>query len=231
VSGSGYRLDWIDGFEAGGKVYFNVVFHPANAKPWAAVHNLTSAQYQEEYDRRKASGFRLRQVETYPAGGQVLYAALFAKDGGPAVRAYHGRSAAEHQKLLEAWAAEGWRARNVSVASAGGERVYAGLYEKAPAGTSVKSALSPAEYQDAYEENLAAGRHLAYVNAYVHEGRPYLSAIWDSHVPRPGLARHGLGGSDYQDLWEKAREDGLLTKGVTGYAAGGSVRYAAFWRR
>jgi hypothetical protein len=65
----------------------------------------------------------------------------------------------------------------------------------------------------------------------VHEGRPYLSAIWDSHVPRPGLARHGLGGSDYQDLWEKAREDGLLTKGVTGYAAGGSVRYAAFWRR
>jgi hypothetical protein len=36
-------------------------------------------------------------------------------------------------------------------------------------------------------------------------------------------------GAQYQDEWEAARKTGLLTRAVTGYEDGGSLRFAAFW--
>jgi len=230
VAGSGYRLAWIDGFESRGRLYFNVVFRPSDGSRWAAVHNLTGEQFQQEFDRRSQDGFRMKQVEAYTRGDRVLYAAIFAA-GGPDIAAYHGRSAAEHQREFDELTRAGWRPRNVSVVSTGGRRIYAALYEKrGGGGIFVKSALTGAQYQEEFDRNSRAGRQLSYLNAYVHEGQPYFTAIWEE-VSGKTVAGHGLTGADYQREWSDARAGGLLTGAVTGYDSGGRANYAAYWRR
>ncbi|HEV7892792.1 MAG TPA: peptidoglycan DD-metalloendopeptidase family protein [Pyrinomonadaceae bacterium] len=228
-----YRLEWVDAYNFNGKVYFNAVFRPEGGVKWAAVHGLTGAQYQEAFDKNKAAGYKLRQVDSYLSGNQVRYAAVFVKDAGPAIVAYHGVSADEHQKKFDELTAGPWKPKNISVVSVGGQRFYTALYENLGAGVSsmAKSFMTPAEYQQQFNENKEKGRHLVYLNAYEHQGQPRFTAIWNS-TPSGGLkARHDMTGAQYQDEWEAARKTGLLTRAVTGYEDGGSLRFAAFWMK
>ncbi len=229
AGGSGYQLEWIDGFELRGRVFFNVIFRPQSAK-WAAVHSLTGAQYQAEYERRQRDGFKLRHVDAYTWRGDARYAAIFVQDAGAQVAAYHGRSADEHQRLFEQWSSEGFCARNVSVVSIDGQRRYTALYEKGCPGVRLKSALTPAEYQEEYESNRDGGLHLAYVDAYVHQGRVFYSALWSRAGGGAIVARHGLTGAQYQEQWEDARRAGKLTRATSGVEVDGRAAYVAFWR-
>ena len=227
-----YRVEWVDGFNFKGKLYFNVVFRPEKGAKWAAVHNRNASQYQTAFDNYTAAGYRPVQVDSYPSGNQTLYAAVFMKDGGPAVTAYHGLPAAEHQKRFDDLTGAGWRPKNLSVVSLSGSRFYTALYEKASVGGyEAKSFLTAAEYQKFFDENRQKGRQLAYLNVYEHQGQPRFSAIWNSTTQGGFKARHDLSGAQYQDEWESALKGGMLTRVVTGYAEGGAVRYAAVWRK
>ena len=230
---AGYRVEWVDGFNSKGKVYFNVVFRPTGGVQWSAVHGLNGNQYQAVFDQRKAQGYRLAQVDSYPSGNQILYAAVFVKGNGPAVTAYHGLSATAHQKRFDDLTAGPWKPKNISVVSVGGDRFYTAIYENLGASVSsqAKSFMTPAEYQQLFNENKAQGRHLVYLNAYEHQGQPRFTAIWNSTPSGALKARHDLSGSAYQDEWEAALKGGLLTRAVTGYTDSGAVRYAGLWRK
>ncbi|HKG14083.1 MAG TPA: peptidoglycan DD-metalloendopeptidase family protein [Pyrinomonadaceae bacterium] len=226
-----YRLEWVDAYDFNGKVYFNAVFRPEGGVKWTAVHGLTGAQYQDAFDKNKAAGYKLRQVDSYLSGNQARYAAVFVKDAGPAVVAYHGVPADEHQKKFDELTAGPWKPKNISVVSVGGQRFYTALYENLGAGVNsmAKSFMTPAEYQQQFNENKQKGRHLVYLNAYEHQGQPRFTAIWNSSTSGGLKARHDMTGAQYQDEWEAARKTGLLTRAVTGYEDGGSLRFAAFW--
>jgi hypothetical protein len=228
---AGYAPDRIDGFDVGGQVFYNAVFRPASGVT-AASHGLTAAQYQKRFDDLTGKGYRPHAVDVYATPAGLRYAAIFRRAGGPAFRAYHGLTAEAHQQRMDAWTAEGYRPRNVAVASSGGQRRYAAIYEKVDIGHwQAKSQLTAAQYQQAFDANARAGRHLAYLNAYVHGGTPYFSAIWSSKAGAGETARHGLTGAQYQQAWEQQTSQGRRTRDVTGYAVGGSARYAAYWRK
>jgi hypothetical protein len=229
---SDYKLVWVDGFNVNGDIYFNVVFRPELGAKWSAVHNLNGNQYQAEVDKRKGLGFRLYHVDSYLAGNQTRYAAIFVKDGGPAITAYHGLAAEQHQDKMDQLTAGAWRPKNVSVVSIGGKRFYTALYESANVGSwEARSFLTPGEYQNLANENKQKGRELVYLNAYEHQGQPRFTAIWNSATKGAFKSRHGLTGEAYQDEWESALKSGLLTRAVTGYEEGGRARYAALWRK
>jgi len=228
---SGYQLEWIDGFSVGNKVFLNVIFRPSNGGSWVSYHNLTGAQYQQRFNQQKAAGRGLYQVESYRVGNSIRYAAIF-RSGQGQTRAYHGLTAQQHQQRFEQYSASGWRAKNVSVTSIQGVRRYAALYTKSGYGSIfVKSFLSSAQYQQQFDANIAAGRQLSYLNAYIHNGKPRFTAIWRSGISGAYRAKHGMSGSSYQSNWNDALGDGFLTRYVTGYAAGSSAKYAALWRK
>lgn len=229
---AGYAPEWVDGFDIDGKAFYNAVFRPRGGAPWAAFHGLTGAQYQQRFDEYVGKGYRPHQVEAYATADGPRYAAIFRKQAGPAFRAYHGKSATEHQQRMDAWTAEGYRPRNVAVASIDGQRRYTALYEKADTGGwQARSQLSAADYQQAFDDNAGAGRGLAYLNAYVHGGQAQFSAIWTGKANGAQRARHGLSGAQYQAEWNSATGAGYLTRDVTGYGIDGVARYAAFWRK
>jgi hypothetical protein len=232
IVGSGYRLVWFDGYDVNGKTFFNVIFRPADRTQWVARHGLNGSQYQQEFDKWTQQGFRLMHIESYLSGDAVCYAPIFVKSSGPAWTAYHGRTADQHQQQFDSLTAQGFRPINVTAVSLSGTRTYAALYEKRDVGSFfVKSFMTPAEYQTQFEQNIQAGRRLAYLNAYTHLGSPRIIAIWQQKPAAPFIARHGLSSSQYQAEFDKNLSNGFLTRAVTGYEEGDSQRFAAFWSK
>lgn len=234
VTGCGYRVDWIDGFAKGGDVYFNVVFRPAESgKGYASFHNMTSDQYQAHFDDWVGKKhYRLTHVDVYSVGDKLRYAAVFESGSGPAYTAYHGLDTAAHQKRFDELTKQGYVPTVLSVASVNGQRHFAGIYQKQAAGAfEAQQALSGAQYQAEFDSNAKAGRHLSYLNAYEHEGKPQFTAIWVSQPPASVLAKHGLNSEQYHDAWASNTSSGWLTQAITGYVDGGQVRYAAFWSK
>lgn len=231
ASGSGYRPVWIDGFEVGGRLYFNVLFRPVDGS-WAAFHNLTGEAYQDQFAKMKAQGRRLVFVDSYRVGSNLRYAAVFAADKGPAVAAYHGLPQAQHQQRIEEWTKEGWRPKEISVVSLNGQRYYTARYERGSTGSYMaRSTVRTSDYQALVNENVKASRRPVYLEAYEHNGEQFFSVIFESQSASGYSASHGLTGSGYQQAWAAARKSGLRTRAVVGYSTGNSARYAAIWTK
>lgn len=235
ASKAGYVLEWVDGYTTGGQVRFNAIFRShrtGSVAPWAARHNMTGTSYQQHFDRYVAQGYSLTHVDSYAVGNTVRYAAIWTKNAGP-FTAYHGKSAADHQASFNSLTGQGYRPQVISVASVNGQRHYTALYTKGSIGSyEARSFLTPTQYQEEFDQNTAAGRHLRYLNAYVHNGEPRFTAIWSS---QPAIsswaARHGLTTNGYESQWQTNMNAGRRTQAVTGYEQGGQERFAAYWTR
>jgi len=227
---SGYRPMWFDGYDVGGKPYVNAVFRPGPASGWVLRTGLSATAYQAELTSSYDKGYRPTLVESYLVGPSPRYAFL-AEKRQATVFAYHGRSATEHQKLADDYAAKGYAPVAVAVVSRKGTLLYTALWEKKPFGSwAAKSTLTSAAYQKWLEDNARDGRRLVYVDAYHHDGASRFSAIVSSATPTAYAARHDLTSDAYQSEFETWTGKGLRTQVTTGYAVGNAHRFAALWR-
>jgi hypothetical protein len=229
---AGYRPVWVDGFRAARKTWFNIVFRRDDGKTaWVARNDLTRAQYQAQFDAWRKAGYRPLGLESYPTPDGIRYAAIFVKSPGPPWLAYHGLGEADHQSRFDQLTREGWRPVIISVAPSGGARYYTALYEKKDVGSFVsQQALDANHYEAEMNQQTAAGRKLVYLNAYNDSAGARFTAIWYSKAVKP-YARHGITARDYSAVSNAQRAKGLLTRAVTGYTEGSSVRYAGFWSK
>ncbi len=230
--GAGYQVDRVDAFDVAGTVRFNALFSPAEGTGWRAFHGLTSSQYQTLFDDLTARGFRPSQVDSYLSGRSVRYAGVFAREAGPEFAAYHGLTAAEHQDRFDDLTADGLRPVSVSVVTVGGTPRYTAVYEAGGAGSFLmRSGLTPAQYQAAFDDQLAAGQVPVHLDGYTAEdGTPRIAAIFATQ-PWSVIAHHGLTSAEYQAAWQDATADGFRTHVVTGYDGGSGPRYAAVWQQ
>ncbi len=233
LTGAGYRPAWVDASNVGGSPFFNVLFVPGDGTSWKAFHGMTGSGYQDRFDQMKEQGYRPVQVDSYLSGGSVRYTAIFDKSPGSAYVAYHGLSPADHQDRFDELVGKGYRPTSLSVVAVGGQHRYTALYETGvPGSFSVRSTLSPAEYQATFEEQRRIGRRPVYLNGYTSSaGEPRLVAIFSSKPDGPFRARHGLLDGAYQSEWEANNDDGYRTEVVTAYAGAGRRYYAAIWSK
>ncbi len=230
---SGYRLEWIDGYTDDGKAKFNVIFRTdEQGIDWRNHGSMTGTTYQQNFDKYRGEGFSLVHVDSYVVGNDVLYAAIWRKSSG-AFTAYHGSTAEEHQKSFDSLKSDGWRPKVISVASVGGKLRYTALYSKEAIGNfEARSFLTPEEYQTKFDENKASGRHLHYLNSYLHQGKLHFSAIWAEKPEVSALkASHGLTAAQFVTSWEDAMSAGFRTRAITECEEGGKVRYTVYWTK
>lgn len=234
---AGYRPVWVDGYEVQGQTFFNAIFRPnAGAPAWIARHAMTAAQYQTEFNTHTANGYRLLNLASYMSGSEIRYAAIFVKAAGGAWTAYHGLTADAHQARFNELSGQGYVPVNVSVVSVNGQRSYAAFYEKKAVGSwLLKSFLTSDEYQQEWNANAAAGRRVAYLSAYNHNGSVRFSALFQQTNIEGNEAttvgRHNLTASGYQSEYDTRLSDGHLTRCVAGYAVGAAANFAAIWRK
>jgi len=91
--------------------------------------------------------------------------------------------------------------------------------------------MTPAEYQQQFDENAQAGRKPVYLNSFTHQGSPRIIAIWYQNAPSNFIARHGLTSSVYQAEYDTHLSNGYLLRAVTGYEQGDQATFAAIWSK
>lgn len=224
-----YRTSWIDGYEATGGPYFNLLFDAAN--PGQQVRtNLTSDEYQNLFNTLLPQGYRPAQIESYGANGQVRYAAIFYTNTGPNWTAYHGVSEADHNSRFASLSSQGFRPVNISAVNTGSGRNFAAFWDQAGVGTFTASqGVSEAQYQTDFNTNVAAGRTLQYLNAFQEGGAPKLIAIFNSVGIGAWSASHAITGTQFGDMWFQQLTNGLFARAVTGYNNSGPSRFATFF--
>ena len=233
VVSSGYRPVWIDGFDADGNTYYNIIFRPADGTVWAAKAGLDSDAYQAEFDARKKAGYRPSHVETLLIGGDVRYAGIWVKSAGPAWSAYHGRTAAEHQNQFDTLTKKGYVPVTVSAVDTSDGRLFTALYEKRDAGGFVLSGLlSWADYQTQTDANIKAGRQPASLNAVSNGDNPLMLGLWEQKASVHFVARHGQSEAQFQAEYDLRLKQGFLTRAISGCDDGnGNRTYAALWSK
>ncbi len=128
-TGQGYRLVDVTGYQQGGQARYAAIWKKMGGGAWVARHGLTSAQYQAEFNKWTAQGFKPAHVDGYTVGGTVYYAAIFTKGGGAYV-ARHGMTGAQYQAEFNKWTAQGFRLHDVDGYDGGGSARYAAIWYK-----------------------------------------------------------------------------------------------------
>lgn len=229
---SGHTIDWVDFYDVGGKVYVNAIFRPGARDRAYARHDLTADQYQREYDERVKSGrWRLKLVDAYLERGEIRYAFLMVPGDADGAPAYHGVDAKRHQQLFEQYTGRGYAPTSISIVVVDGVPRYATSWaRRAAGGLMVRSDLDGREYQKLAEDMVGRGLRLAYLNAWEQAGQLRYSAIYTGGEGRQVL-RHGLTSAEYQEEFDRRREEGYALRLVTAAGAGREARYAAAWER
>ncbi|WP_405097925.1 peptidoglycan DD-metalloendopeptidase family protein [Micromonospora sp. NBC_01412] len=230
---AGYRPVWIDAYEQGSSVFFNMIFHPNRGASWTAGHGMTSAEYQAAHDAAAKSGHRLINVTSYIQNGSVRYAAIFCKQAGPTAAAYHGLDAAAHMAQFNALTEQGFHPVNISIVSPDGSPRFTAFYHKEDVGGFVANSFATsADYQAAWTANSKAGMHLTYLSACQHGSSFRLSAIFQKVAEGKGgtAGKHGIGSTQLGTELEARQKAGLRTRVIAGWTDGKTVNFGAAWR-
>lgn len=232
LTDSGYRLDWIDGYSVGGEVLFNHIWKKADT-PWRAFFGLAQADFEKKLDEAKADGFAPVHLDSYLRNGQVRYAIVFHKNQPGQWLLRSNRTGPEHQTIFDQAKQDGLRPVAISVVSVGGDRSYSALYRADNLGSwAAKSTVAEDEYQAEFNANRAAGRAPIYLNAYMHTGKPFVSAIFASKPGGDVRARHRLSADGIQSEFDAAMAAGFETDVITAFdGANVQHRFFALWRK
>lgn len=232
-TGQGYRPVVISGYAVGNQDRYAAVFEKTpNAPAWVARNSLSSAEYQTEFDKYTAQGYRLVQVSGYTVNNQDRYAVIFEKTANPpAWVAGHNMTSAEYQSEFNKYTAQGYRPVDISVYTVNNQDRYAAIFEKtanAPA-WAASHGMTTAEYQSKFNEYTAQGYRLTKVSGYSLNGQDRYAAIWEKSGSGAWVTNHGMTSQEYQDEFERYFYQGYRPVWINGYTVNGQDRYAAIW--
>ena len=178
---AGYRLSHLSAYDVRGKDYYAAIWEKKSGPAWVSKHRMTATQYQQEYNNRKAQGYRLTQVSGYALNKSARYAAIWVKSSGPSMRTHHGMSSASYQSKFNTYAKQGFRLSCLSGYTVNGKDYYAAIWEKkAGAAQSARHRLSAANYQQEFDNHTYTAYRPVLVTGYTIGGKARYAAVWQA---------------------------------------------------
>ena len=197
---------------------------------WQARHGLTAAQYQQEFNKLLAQGYRLVEVSGYGVDDQDTYAAIWEKRQGPPWQARHGLTAAQYQQEFDKLVRQGYHPVFVNGYVVGGQDRYAAIFEQGQIGAwQARHNLTSAEYQQEFDKWAAQGYHLVDVSGYSVGGQDRYAAIWQQGQSPAWAARHGMTSAQYQEAFNSFTQQGYRLAHISGWRSGDTAHIAAIW--
>lgn len=163
-----------------GNARFSAIWRKGGAGSFAAVHNLTDAQWKQKWDDLVVKGkMRVEECVSYTDRGASRLAGIFVSDAERAFYEKHYMDSATLQSSFNAFAGQGFALTNVNAAVIGGKTVYAGVWRKQPGSWVAKHGMTPQEYQKLFDQFSSSGYRLYQVCGYDNSER--FAALW--HKP------------------------------------------------
>jgi len=203
----------------------------ASAQNLAARHGMTGAQYQAEFNKYTNKGYRLTDVSSYTVQGTAMYAAIWAKTGGPSYVARHGIPADKYQKVFNKMTGKGFVPAFNNATTVNGTTYFAAQWDKSGGGFVARHGLSSGSYQSEFKQYTASGYRLVSISGYEFNGKARYSAVWKKQNGPAWVARHGMTGAQYQAAFDQYISQGFKPAHVDGYTVNGTPYFAAIWEK
>jgi len=217
----GFRLTNICGYSEGRGARFNAIWRKQDGPAWQARHGLTSDQYQATFDQLVQQGYRLVNVSGYAENGEARYAALWEQRPGPDWQARHGMTRTQYQQAFDELAAQGYVPTQVCGYRVDVDVLFAAIWERQSGfAWQARHGLTSSQYQKTFDEQLAAGLRLVWVNGYSDTGIARYAALWRQQPSASWQARHGLTAEGYQRVFDELVAQGFRPTQVSGYGDG-----------
>lgn len=134
---NGYRIKQVEGFGVGNAIQFVAFWEKTTGPALIARHNLTAAQYQQEFNTNTQNGYRPTHVSGYNQGATDYYACIFEKVGGPAWSARHRMDSKNYQAEFDNHFYQGYYPVLVNGYSDGASARFTAIWEKTPESISI----------------------------------------------------------------------------------------------
>jgi Polyglycine hydrolase-like, structural repeat len=220
----GYRPLHICGYSEGRDARFATVWSKVDGPPWVARHNLTSAEYQSAFDALASVGYRLISLSGYAIDGQARYAGIWEQRSGPDWIAHHGLTRAQYQQTFIDLPAQGYVPVQVGGYRVNVDVLFTALWERIEnVQWEAHHAMTTLEYQKKFDQMLAAGNRLVWVNGYSDTGIARYAAIWYQGQSGAWQARHGMDSAHYQQAFDQFATQGFRPVQISGYGDGFNV--------
>lgn len=186
LTGSGFRLHQVDSYLDGGNVRYAAIFEIRPGPNFAAFHGLDDSDYAVKVDDLAADGFVPINVSAVTVGGLQYWTGLFEQlpTNSWTIETV---TVGDYQDTFDANDAAGRSLIYVHGFTISGGPYLTGIWVDPVGGsTSADHGLSSAEYQTAFDTNLAAGRYTRYTTGYDDgAGNTRFAAVWRG---RPGTS-------------------------------------------
>jgi Beta-lactamase/Bacterial tandem repeat domain 1 len=231
LSDKGYRVTSLSGYTKGGQELYVAIWNKISGPAWAARHGMSAAEYQTDFNDKSAKGYRLVCLSGFAVGNQAKFAAVWDKRTGGAWAAKHNMNAAQYQKAFDDYNKEGYTLQQVSGYVVNGIEYFAAFWEKKSGGAWVaKHNMTAAQYQDVFTDLTSKGYVLKNVSGYEKGGTDLYAAIWEKVSSPLWAARHGIKGSNYQNVFDNMYYQGYVPVLVNAFAADGAEKFNVIWQ-
>jgi CubicO group peptidase (beta-lactamase class C family) len=150
-----------------------------------AYHRLSGAEHQQWFDQLSAAGYRMISLCVYGPPANARYAAVWVQRSGPHYHAFHNRSAADYQALVDSLTPQGYVPVLLSATGDRHDATFAGVFEQLWTGWAGRHGLTQAEFDNEDAMNMRRGLFLHEMCCYGTVAQPIFAAVWRppaSHV-------------------------------------------------
>ncbi len=218
----------------GGKAQVNSIWIAnASRRPWAALRDMTSTQFNTEWGNYSARGYRLVDQETYVLGARTLYAGIWIKNTEQlAWASRRNMTATSYQAFVDQHKGL-YIPTDVDVDNINGVVTYSAVFVRNVTNRSwvLRTGLTDAEFSTLFE-SLRATHRISDFESYQQSGTQRYGAIWVANTNRRAWA-------SFRDmtevgLWNRLNEMadlGYRPVDVERYQTSSGTRYAGVWRQ
>ncbi|HVM02381.1 MAG TPA: serine hydrolase [Acidimicrobiales bacterium] len=189
---AGYRVVDQETYVVGGTRYFAGVWvENREGAGWASYRDVTSAQFSQRFDEYRAKGFLPVDVEVYPFGSGLRYAAAWVENTeGLAWRLRRGLDDGAFSSTFDAYRAQGLRMLDVESVKTGGGQRYAGIWvdNRNGRGWVERRDMDATRYRNRWNELRDRGYRLVDYERYETAGGVRYAGVWRQNGDRPSWA-------------------------------------------
>ena len=238
----GYRMISLSVYGDAGNPLYAAVWVQRGGPAWVAVHGVDSNGYQTFFNTWTAKGYVPVLVSATGAVSNAVFAAVFEQGISGPWFARHGMpsgpaaNAGTFQNENAVAVAGKMILRSVAIYGTASDRRYAAVWHYNP--NYVKWHVHPSDTGSSYQtvfnaETQLPGYQLAgYRPAYVAvSGDVMYCSVFKDDVVGPWVARHGMSGSDYQNVFNQQVANGFYPICTQGGGTTSSPVYAALFAK
>src|SRR5262249_22256552 len=143
-----------------------------------AYHGVSPDEHQRRFDRLSAAGYRMISLSVYGPSKGARYAAVWVQRSGPSYVAFHGRSAADYQSLVDTLTPQGLVPALLSATGGPGGEIFAGVFEQLGTSWAGRHGISGDELDSEAQTNAQRGFQMTELSCYGTAAQPLFAAVW-----------------------------------------------------